>query len=160
MGSSRSFEQLSQITGHCIPAISGWAKRFKWERRVAAWEKERLALAWDGAERNERNAHRDAIIEFKQSSERQARIMSRVSEDLIRVLGRRLQQAEENEEEIPMHLVGGLLRAAAGLNEQSRNAWGNALGINELLQVVDAEVEKVRIEQLDEEDPYEIELDE
>lgn len=160
MGSSRSLEQLEMLTGHVSATLSKWSKKFNWERRIAAWEKERLALAWSGAERNERNAHREAIAEFKQASERQARIMSRVSEDLVRVLGRRLQQAEDNEEEIPMHLVGGLLRAAASLNEQSRNAWGNALGVNELLEVVDAEVEKVRVEQLDEEDPYEIQLDE
>jgi hypothetical protein len=53
-----------------------------------------------------------------------------------------------------------LLRAAASLSEQSRESWGNALGISELLDVVDAEVEKVRIEEVESEDPYEFEIDE
>lgn len=87
--------------------------------------------------------------------------MSRVSEDLVRILGKRIAKIEEGDgEQIPMHQISGLLRAATGLAEQSRESWGNALGINELLDVVDAEVEKVRVEEITEEDPYEFEIDE
>lgn len=117
-------------------------------------------MTWRQADKMSRDAHRESIIEFRQTSERQARMMSRVSEDLVRVLGKRIADAEENGEVIPLHMVGGLLRAAAALNEQSRESWGNALGVNELLEVVDAEVEKVRVEELDSSDPYEFEIDE
>jgi hypothetical protein len=89
-------------------------------------------------------------------------MMSRVSEDLVKLLGRRIQEAEDKAEPIPMHLVGGLLRAASSLNEQSRQAWGHALGVNELLEVVETEVEQVRIKDVDaiEVDPYEFEIEE
>lgn len=160
LGSNRSFNELSRITGHTVIAISRWHKKFQWERRTAAWQKDQMALTWRQADKLDRNAHREAIAEFRINSERQARMMSRVSEDLVRVLGRRIAQAEENNEAIPMHMIGGLLRAAASLSEQSRESWGNALGINELLDVVDAEVEKVRVEEVDLEDPYDFEIDE
>ena len=156
----RNFMELSRLTGHCVPALTNWSKRFQWERRAAAWQQEQMALSWSKADKLDRNAHREAISEFRLASERQARMMSRVSEDLVRVLGKRIAKAEENGEEVPLHMVGGLLRAAASLSEQSRESWGNALGISELLDVVDAEVEKVRIEELDQDNPYEFEIDE
>jgi hypothetical protein len=156
----KSISDLSRMTGHMVQTLANWRRKFNWEKRAAAWHKDQVAITYREADRMKREAHRQAIIDFRESSERQARIMSRVSEDLVRVLGKRIAQAEEQGEEIPMHLVGGLLRAAAGINEQSRQAWGHALGVNELLEVVDTEVEKVRIEELNESsDPYEFEID-
>jgi hypothetical protein len=141
--------------------MSGWAKRFNWEERVAAWSKDQMAITLRQSSKIDRDAHRAAIAEFRQNSERQARLMSRVSEDLVRILGKRIAQIEEGDgEKIPLHQVGGLLRAATSLAEQSRESWGNALGINELLDVVDTEIEKVRVEEVTQEDPYEFEIDE
>lgn len=157
---ARSLAELSRMTGRTVPTLSKWAERYNWEKRTAAWQKDQMAITWREADKLKRNAHREAITEFRNSSERQARMMSRVSEDLVRVLGKRIAQAEEDGEEIPMHMVGGLLRAAASINEQSRQAWGNALGVNELLEVVDAEVEKVRVEEVESDDPYDFEIDE
>ncbi len=156
----RSYAELSRITGHKIETLTKWADRFNWERRAAAWHKDELSLTLRQADKLKRDAHKEAIAEFRNASERQARIMSRVSEDLVRVLGKRIAQAEEQGEEIPMHMVGGLLRAAATINEQSRQAWGNALGVNELLDVVEAEVEKVRVEEVEFGDPYDFAIDE
>lgn len=156
----RSFGELSRITGHKIETLTKWAEKYNWENRAAAWHKDELSITLQQADKLKRDAHMEAISEFRNSSERQARIMSRVSEDLVKVLGRRIAQAEETGEEIPIHMVGGLLRAAATINEQSRQAWGNALGVGELLEVVEAEVEKVRVEEVGLGDPYEFEVDE
>lgn len=156
----RSFSELSRITGHKVETLTKWADKFNWENRAAAWHRDELAMTLRQADKLKRDAHMEAISEFRNASERQARIMSRVSEDLVRVLGKRIAQAEEQGEEIPMHMVGGLLRAAATINEQSRQAWGNALGVNELLDVVETEVEKVRVEEVELGDPYEFEVDE
>jgi hypothetical protein len=140
--------------------LTRWADKFNWERRAAAWHKDELSITLRQADKLKRDSHKEAIAEFRNSSERQARMMSRVSEDLVRVLGKRIAKAEENQEEIPLHMVGGLLKAAASINEQSRQAWGNALGVNELLEVVEAEVEKVRVEDVVVWDPYDFEIDE
>lgn len=156
----RSYTELARITGHKVETLTRWADKFNWERRAAAWHKDELSITLRQADKLKRDSHKEAIAEFRNSSERQARMMSRVSEDLVRVLGKRIAKAEENQEEIPLHMVGGLLKAAASINEQSRQAWGNALGVNELLEVVEAEVEKVRVEDVVVWDPYDFEIDE
>lgn len=161
LGNGRSLAEVANICGHAPVTVAGWARRFQWEKRVAAWAKDQMAITLRQSSRIDRDAHRAAIDEFRRNSERQARLMSRVSEDLVRILGKRIAKIEEGDgEQIPMHQISGLLRAATGLAEQSRESWGNALGINELLDVVDAEVEKVRVEEITEEDPYEFEIDE
>lgn len=160
--SKRTLSELSSVTGHNEATLSGWSRRWQWEKRTAAFEKDQLAIAYREVDKQKRDAHKHAISEFRNSSERQARMMSRVSEDLIRLLGKRIEKAEQNEEEIPLHMVSGLIRAAAGISEQARQSWGHALGVGELLEVVENEVEKVRVEELNEDssDPYYFEVEE
>lgn len=160
MSGNRTFIEVSKITGHSIPTLSKWSEKFQWQRRAASWDKEQVALVWKEADKLKRNAHREAIIEFRDAAERQARMMSRVSEDLVRVLGKRIEKAEQEGEEIPMSLVSGLMRAAANINEQSRQSWASSLGITEMMEVVDSEIEKVRVEELDSADPYDFEIEE
>lgn len=161
LAGNRSLARLAKDTGHSIVSLGRWSERFQWEKRAIVWDKDQIALAWREADQLRKNAHRDSIVEFRNSSERQARLMSRVSEDLVRVLGKRLEKAEMNKEDIPLSMISGLMRAAVSMNEQSREAWGAALGVNELLEVVDTEVEKVRVQELKEnEDPYHIEVEE
>lgn len=160
LGPGRNIKQLQGVCDHAHSTMTEWARKFQWERRVAAWSKDQMAMTLRQSSKIDRDAHRAAIVEFRQNSERQARLMSRVSEDLVRILGKRIEEAERSKEKIPLHQIGGLLRAAASLTEQSRESWGNALGITELLDVVDAEVEKVRVEEISEENPYEFEIDE
>lgn len=156
----RTFKALESVTNHSAPTLASWADTFNWQRRAAAYDKEQIAIVWKEAEKFQRNTHRDAIVEFRESSERQARMMARVSEDLLRVLGKRIAQAEEGGEEVPMALVSGLLRAAANISEQSRQSWANSLGINEMLEMVDAEMSKATVEDVTDVDAYEIPIDE
>ncbi len=156
----RSFKNLEQLTGHSTPALSNWAEMFNWQRRAAAYDKDQMAIVWKQAEKLQRNTHKEAIIEFRESSERQARMMARVSEDLLRVLGKRIAQAEEEGEEVPMALVSGLLRSAANISEQSRQSWANALGVNEMLEMVEVEMSKIEVEDVTDVDAYDIPLEE
>lgn len=160
LSGNRTFTDLASITGHTVASLSKWCAKFNWEIRAARWDKDQFAMIWSEADKLRRNAHREAIVEFRDSAERQARMMSRVSEDLVKVLGKRIEKAATNNEEIPMHMVGGLMRAAASINEQSRQAWASSLGVNELLSVVETEIEKVRVEELDAGDPYEVPIEE
>lgn len=157
---TRTFRELETITGHAIPSLSRWAETYNWQRRAAAYDKDQLAIVWKEAEKFQKNTHREAILEFRESSERQARMMARVSEDLLRVLGKRIAKAEDEGEEVPMALVSGLLRAAANISEQSRQSWANSLGINEMLEMVDAEMTKTHVEDVTDVDAYEIPIDE
>jgi len=156
----RTLENVRQLTGHSIQALSGWAENFNWHKRAAAYDKEQMAVVWRQAEKLQRNTHKEAIVEFRESSERQARMMARVSEDLLRVLGKRIVLAEEQGEEVPMALVSGLLRSAANISEQSRQSWANALGVNEMLEMVESEMNKVEVEDVTDIDAYDIPLDE
>ena len=79
--------------------------------------------------------------------------MMEISEDLLGVLTRRVKEAQVNGEDIPMSLVSNLLRATANITEQSRQAWASALGVEDMLQIIEPELERVTIEEVsDEED--------
>jgi hypothetical protein len=157
---SRDFAKLSSVTGHASSTLSNWCATFNWERRAAAFDKQQMAIVWNQADKLQKNSHKEAIVEFRESSERQARMMAQVSEDLLRVMSNRIAKAEEEGEDVPMALVSGLLRAAANISEQSRQSWANSLGINEMMEMVEAEMERVQVEDITEIDAYDIPLDE
>lgn len=160
MGGQRSFEPIAKFANVNITTVRDWAKKYAWEKRAAQWDKEQIALTWKKAERIRERQHRQSIIEFRDASERQARMMMEVSEDLLAILTKRIKDAQVTGEQVPMGLVSNLLRATANVSEQSRQAWAAALGVEDMLQLVEQELEKVTVEEIEEQDDDIIVLDE
>ena len=116
------------------------------------------AITFREANAVERKRHRQNIKEFRQANEDQARMMMDVSNDLMNIIQRRIAKAEEEDENIPMGLLSGLMRAASQISDTGRQAWATSLGVSELMQVVDQELEEAA--NVEEVDVYEIPLDE
>jgi len=110
----------------------------------------------------QRRQHRRQIDEFRQANEDQARLMMGVSNDLMSIIQKRIEKAEAEGEDIPLSLVSGLMRAASNISDTGRQAWATSLGVSELMQVVEQEIEEVQVEIMDEEvdEAYLIPLDE
>jgi hypothetical protein len=139
--------------------IMEWASRWEWQRRAAKWDQKQLTRAFESANKMERTRHRQSIEKFRKSQQEQAEKFVAVSNDLMAVIQRRIERADAEGEEIPMALVSGLMRAAANISEQGRQAWATSLGVNELMAVVDQELEQVNVEDVTD-DVYDIPLDE
>jgi hypothetical protein len=159
MKNGRGFEPIAKMCSVDITTVRSWAKKYCWEKRAAQWDKEQVALAWKDAEKIREQNHKRSIIEFRDASERQARMMMEISEDLLSVLTKRVKDAQDRGEDVPLPLVSGLLRATANITEQSRQAWASALGVEDMLQLVEQELERVTVEEIDDDEDY-IELDE
>lgn len=157
---NRSHSEVARICGRSEQTIRTLSNQFNWHARAAEYDRRQLAIVYKQVDKLTENTHKKAIIEFRESSEKQARMMARVSEDLLRLIGKRIAKAEDEDEEIPMPLVAGLLRSAANISEQSRQAWANALGVNEMLEMVEAEMDRVNVEDVTDVDAYDIPLDE
>ena len=70
---------------------------------------------WCTKKQKIREKKQQSIMEFRDASERQARLMMDVSEDLLEVLTKRVKQAQQQGEDVPLPLVAGLLRATANI---------------------------------------------
>lgn len=152
MGPDRSYQAISELTGKSIDSVKNLAKKYQWEKRAAQWDKEQVALMWKDADKIRERKHKKSIIEFRDASERQARMMMEVSEDLLGVLTNTVKQVSQSGEDIPLALVAGLLRATANITEQSRQAWAASLGVEDMLQLVEAELEKVEVTEVDDDE--------
>jgi transposase len=146
MGGARNHAEVAKMAGVSENTVGTWATKYEWQRRAASWDQKQLTLAMRDANKMERKRHRQAIEEFRQANEEQAKRMMDVSSDLVNIIQKRIQKAEEEGEDIPMGLVSGLLRAAANISDSGRQAWATSLGVNELMQVVDQELEQVNVE--------------
>lgn len=161
-GRHRDIGQTADYAGKTEETVRKWAKKYNWDRRVAAWDKKEMQLVFKESQKLERKRQRQAIDDFRQSNEDQARQMMNVSTDIVRLMQKRLAQAEAEGETIPMGLVSGLLRAASNMSDSGRQAWATSLGVGQLMDVVDQELEEVQVEVLEEDkdEAYNIPLDE
>lgn len=156
----RTYKGLQDLTGRHQSTLKRWAEKYKWAKRAAAYDKDQMAVVYKEVEKVSRRSHRDAVIEFRQSSEAQAKMLAKVSEDLMVLIAKRLQQVTHSDEEIPIGVVANLIRSASSASEQSRQAWSSALGVTEMMEIVEQEMERVEIEEITDVDAYEIPLDE
>ena len=158
----RTYPAVSEAAGKHETQIAAWSKKFKWDRRAAAWDKKQLAITFKEANKNERRRQRESIEEYRKANEDQAKMMMEVSGDLMNIIQKRLSKAEAEEENIPLGLISGLMRAAANISDSGRQSWATALGVGQLMEVVDNELEEVQVQVLEEADDeaYDIPLDE
>lgn len=152
MGGQRTYEAAAEFANVDKQTIRLWSKRFQWEKRAAQWDKEQVAITWQDADKIREQHHKKSIVEFRDASERQARMMMEISEDLLGVLTKRVKDAQSSGEEVPLALVSGLLRATANITEQSRQAWASALGVEDMLQLVEQELARVEVDDITDED--------
>ena len=158
----RSISAVAEENGSKHETISKWAKKYQWERRAASWDTKSMALTMRDANKIERRRQRESIEEYRKANEEQAKMMMEVSSDLMNIIQKRIIQAEAEGENIPMGLLSGLMRAAANISDSGRQSWATALGVGQLMTVVDQELEEVQVEIMDEEadEAYDIPLDE
>ena len=161
-GVHRSFTDTAEFMGVNPLTIGRWADRYNWDRRCAAYDKKQMAIVFKEANKLQRQQHRHAINEFRQANEEQAKLMMEVSSDLMNIVQKRIAKAEAEDENIPMGLLSGLMRAAANISDSGRQAWATSLGVSELMQVVEQEIEEVQVEVMSEEadEAYDIPVDE
>ena len=157
-GGARSLSGTAEACQNGAATVAKWYDIYQWAKRCAAWDKQQMAITFKEANAVERKRHRDNIKEFRQANEDQARMMMDVSNDLMNIIQRRIEKAEEADENIPLGLLSGLMRAASQISDTGRQAWATSLGVSELMQVVDAELEEAA--NVEEVDVYEIPLDE
>lgn len=140
MPKPRSATKLGTMLGYTPSTLFRWSKRYNWDERAAAWDKHQIQIVHKDSTELQRQKHKEAIREYRDAAEAQAKDMMEVSKDLTTILANRVKQAEAVGEEIPMNLVAGLLRATASISEQGRQAWAAALGVDELMEVVEVEL--------------------
>lgn len=157
-GGARSMIGTAEACGNGAATVTKWYETYEWAKRCAAWDKQQMAITFKEANAAERKRHRQNIQEFRQANEDQARMMMDVSNDLMNIIQRRIAKAEEEDENIPMGLLSGLMRAASQISDTGRQAWATSLGVSELMQVVDQELEEAA--SVEDVDVWEIPLDE
>lgn len=158
----RSLAAVAEENGSASETISKWAKKYNWEKRAAAWDTKQMALAVRDANKLERKRQRDSIEEYRKANEEQAKMMMETSADLMNIIQKRIIKAEAEGEDIPMGLISGLMRAAANISDSGRQSWATALGVGQLMTVVDQELEEVQVEIMDEaeDEAYDIPVEE
>ena len=155
---SRSLTSTAEACGNSPATVAKWYDTYNWDKRCASWDKQQMAITFREANKMERQRHRSKILKFRQEQEEQAQMMADCASGLLEIINRRIVKANMEDEDIPIGQLSNLIRAASNVAAEGRQANAAALGVSELMQVVEQELEENA--SVEEVDVYEIPLDE
>lgn len=155
---NRSLTSAAEACGNSPATVAKWYDIYNWDKRCAAWDKQQMAITFREANKMERQRHRSKILKFRQEQEEQAQMMADCASGLLEIINRRIVKANMEDEDIPIGQLSNLIRAASSVAAEGRQANAAALGVSELMQVVEQELEENA--SVEEVDVYEIPLDE
>ena len=62
MGGQRAYDAVADFAKVDPQTIKNWAKKYKWEKRAAQWDKEQVALTWQDAEKLREQHHKNQSL--------------------------------------------------------------------------------------------------
>lgn len=135
LGRQRSHKQVAEIVGEPVRIIQQYATRYAWRERAAAWDAEQMQERFNEARKGREEAHRAAILKFRDDQARRARAMGGLAELLLELTREKVEAMRAAGELPSEQQLSNLAKTVATLSDTSMNLEATALGVDELLEV-------------------------
>jgi hypothetical protein len=134
----RSAAAVAEKTGEPPDTVRRWRKRLKWVSRALAWDVyvDQLARA------DAITQHRREIEEFRTQQAAIAAVTLAIVRDGLAVAQKKI--AVLDKEDLTPAVLNPFLRAMAAIAEASTNANAQAIGVTDLLAMIDADRQRAR----------------
>ncbi len=140
LGPSRSYAEVTRLSGVTEAAIRATAKRWDWPARAAAFDAHHLNplhhLAGDGDVAERMAEHRHRLSDYRQRCEEMGRAQLDAARALMQALLKSLEDMEERGEVFPVRAFPGIATAAASLGFAGQILEAKALGVEQLLHTM------------------------
>lgn len=141
LGPDRSTAKVAEMLG-CTPNnVKQWAKRNNWVDRSAAFDADRVRERFKAIREEREEKHREDLIRFSIEQENRAIGLADAGDLLLTLVMAKLNAMVEGDVLIQEDNIDKLLRVVATLGETSANLKAAALGVDELVNLVDQELE-------------------
>jgi hypothetical protein len=136
LGPARTNVAAAKVCGVSEALIRSHAKAWSWRERAQAYDRERLPKVSDRLREAVDDDRREALLVFRDSQHRTAQALNACALLMLRGCVRTMQQMARDNVPIPVATLGTISSAAARLLEQSANATGSLLGLDEIAELV------------------------
>ncbi|MEA5474255.1 hypothetical protein VB716_08475 [Synechococcus sp. CCY9201] len=141
-GPSRSIAEMARITGHSDSNLRRYATRFNWKHRAEAHDRELLGRVVTQSTEEREAEHRAQIRAFADQLTCRAARLGDVADRLIALATRSVQTMLDRGEDLDARLLPSVVNAAAALTTLTSDLQSRALGIDELMELLEEDVEQ------------------
>lgn len=136
-GGGRSALYVSKITNISIHKITEIAKKNSWQRRAADYDRFQLTKRIKESQDSKHEAHLKRLEAYREEQEVLGRQLSLNAARIAFMANSTLGKMLDNEKELDVRDLPGMLNTAAKLAEVGKNLQGNALGVDQLLAALE-----------------------
>ena len=142
LGRDRTFDKAAKIVGIAFTTARDLAKRFSWTERAAAYDADQMRQRFEEVRKERERKHRDEINKFRERQHIRAMAMGDLADLMLDMTTDKLQAMRAAGEHISEQSIANVARTVASLADMSMQIQATALGIDDLNEALDAELEE------------------
>ena len=140
LGRERTAAKVADLFGIAGSRTRDWAVKYHWVDRAAAIDSQRMKASFSDVNEERAEQHRLAIRKFRNDQDRRAKAMGELADLMVELTTEKI-SAMRSAGELPSEQqIANLAKTCATLAETSANLQATALGVDELVDMVDQEL--------------------
>lgn len=140
LGRERTCARVAELLNLSPSAIERYSKLYNWQERAAAWDADQVRERFRDVREERDEEHRAKLLAFRDLQERRAEGMGKAVDLLLELTTAKLTELKETNTLPGEQVLDRLLRTMAALAETASNMQAAALGIDDLVEVLDEEL--------------------
>lgn len=141
LGRQRTVKKAAKIVGISQNTAEHLAKRFCWSERAAAYDGDQMKTRFEEVRKERERKHRDEINQFRERQATRAIAMGDLADLMLDMTTEKLTAMRAAGEHISEQSIAQVARTVASLADMSMQIQATALGIDDLNEALDAELD-------------------
>ena len=140
LGRERTVAKVAKVLGIAGQRTRDWAAKYSWRERAAIHDSEQMKARFTDVAEERAEEHRAAIRKFRADQDRRAKAMGDLADLMVDLTAEKIQAMRAAGELPSEQQLANLAKTCATLAETSANLQATALGVDELVDLVEAEL--------------------
>lgn len=141
LGRDRTFDKAAKIVGIAFTTARDLAHRFSWTERAAAYDADQMRDRFKEVKKEREAKHRETINKFREQQHQRALAMGDLADLMLDMTTEKLNAMRAAGEHISEQSISNVARTVASLADMSMQIQATALGIDDLNDALDAELD-------------------
>ena len=141
LGRQRTIKKAAEVAGIALTTCKDLAKRFCWTERAAQFDADQMKARFEEVRRERETRHREEINKFRERQANRAIAMGDLADLMLDMTTDKLTAMRAAGEHISEQSIAQVARTVASLADMSMQIQATALGIDDLNEALDAEME-------------------
>jgi len=140
LGRERTVAKVATVLGIAGQRTRDWAVKYHWRDRAAIYDSRAMKNRFSEVNGERAEQHREAIRKFRVDQDRRAKAMGDLADLMVELTTEKITAMRAAGELPSEQQIANLAKTCATLAETSANLQATALGVDELVDMVDQEL--------------------